>query len=323
MANESVNRKPESDKSVEAIDPETGEIVSLRDGDYLPTQFQPQAARIRDAKADAVIAFAKKVKDWPLLENATDQKLDELEELVTWWKANVSPRHGGDQVRRSAHLPLKDAEHLTGFKHQQISKCGKRLKDRQAYRAAIIGVAYHKAMMEVSDTTASKWTGDPESYTPEQYIEAARATMGGIDLDPASNALAQETVQAARWYSEADDGLSKPWTGRVFLNPPYNYPIVAQFIEKLCSECRSGNVTAAILLTNNNTDTKWWHAAARTAKASCPTLGRINFYKADGSETQPTNGQTFFYFGDDVDAFARQFSQFGLVMPWPEGWPLS
>ena len=79
-------------------------------------------------------------------------------------------------------------------------------------------------------------------------------------------------------------------------------------------DAKAGEVTAAILLTNNNTDTKWWHRSAKTATAICFTSGRINFYKADGTETQPTNGQTFFYFGDEVEAFLKAFGQFGLIM---------
>ena len=40
------------------------------------------------------------------------------------------------------------------------------------------------------------FSGNNEYYTPGQFIEAAREVMGEIDLDPASCALAQETVRA-------------------------------------------------------------------------------------------------------------------------------
>lgn len=59
-----------------------------------------------------------------------------------------------------------------------------------------------------------------EHYTPKAIVEAARYALGGIDLDPASCALAQETVQAACWYHPPADGLELPWEGRVFCNPP-------------------------------------------------------------------------------------------------------
>ncbi len=96
-------------------------------------------------------------------------------------------------------------------------------------------------------------------------------------------------------------------------SPPYSFPEIEHFIDKLCSEKDVGNVTGAILLTNNNTDTKWWHRASQLAQAVCFTAGRINFYKSDGSETQPTNGQTFFYFGPDVSSFTDSFSEHGQI----------
>jgi hypothetical protein len=56
--------------------------------------FKPEEAKDRDAKADAVIKFAKDVKDWPTLETAVDQKLEDQAEFVRWWKEKVSVRHG-------------------------------------------------------------------------------------------------------------------------------------------------------------------------------------------------------------------------------------
>ena len=215
---------------------------------------------------------------------------------------------------RAARMVCSDAEVLTGITHQQVSKWRRRLKEPEKYREMLFGAAYAKAMAETNNTTATKWTGDPESYTPEKYIEAVREVMGGIDLDPASNMHAQKTVKATDWYDEDENGLLQDWKGRVFLNPPYAYPTVGHFIDKLCAEFQAGNVTAAVLLTNNNTDTKWWHLAAGLSAGVCFTAGRINFYKEDGSTTQPTNGQTFFYFGNDVERFAVVFSGHGLLM---------
>jgi hypothetical protein len=84
----------------------------------------------------------------------------------------------------------------------------------------------------------------PEWYTPAEYVEAARLAMGGIDLDPASSRLANKIVKADAYFDEKSDGLSHPWHGRVFLNPPGG--IVGAFWEKLVAEYTSGRVTQAV-----------------------------------------------------------------------------
>ncbi len=59
-----------------------------------------------------------------------------------------------------------------------------------------------------------------EHYTPPSVVEAARQTMGGIDLDPASCATANRVVRATDYYNKSQDGLSREWHGRVLNNPP-------------------------------------------------------------------------------------------------------
>src|SRR6185295_15755530 len=79
-------------------------------------------------------------------------------------------------------------------------------------------------------------------------------------------------------------------------------------------EHQAGNVDSAILLTNNCTDTSWFHDAAAAANAICFTKGRIRFLNADGMTAgSPTQGQAFFYFGDKIGAFVKRFETIGFV----------
>lgn len=151
-----------------------------------------------------------------------------------------------------------------------------------------------------------------EWYTPSDYLEAAREVLGGFDLDPASCEHAQQRVKAARFYTKDDDGLTKKWIGRVWLNPPYSQPAATRFAEKLIAEFQAGNVTSAIVVQNASTDTGWFHALAKLG-AICLTRGRINFDREDGRSSQNRYGQAFFYFGKDEQRFEDVFSKFGLV----------
>jgi phage N-6-adenine-methyltransferase len=154
-------------------------------------------------------------------------------------------------------------------------------------------------------------TGDNEWYTPEIYIEAARRAMGEIDLDPASNPIAQETVGAAVFYTKDDSGLDKTWQGRVWMNPPYAAGLVDEFISKLCEHVQSGDVSQAVVLVNNATETRWFQEGVALASAVCFPRGRIRFISPDGEQGTPLQGQAFLYFGPDAAAFSDEFGEFG------------
>ena len=163
------------------------------------------------------------------------------------------------------------------------------------------------------NTHVSNNSGENEWYTPERFIEAARLTMGSIELDPASSERANKTVKAGVIYTIDDDGLKQDWKGNVWMNPPYAQPLMTQFSDKLVSELK--HINNAIVLVNNATETKWFQSMAKKANAICFPETRIKFIDKEGKESgAPLQGQTFLYFGSSVDRFEKNFSQFGFVM---------
>jgi hypothetical protein len=172
--------------------------------------------------------------------------------------------------------------------------------------------AYAEVTGEAKAVHVSQATGQPEWYTPAEYIEAARKVLGEIELDPASSTVAQKTVLAKLYYTADDDGLSKGWAGRVWLNPPYAADLVGKFVDKLCEHFLAGDVPAALLLVNNATETTWFQRAAKLASAIVFPKGRVKFLDENGEPGAPLQGQVVLYFGADTDGFLSAFGEFGF-----------
>lgn len=277
--------------------------------------FHPEEAKHKDAKTSAAIDYAKEIKDWPLLFTAVETKVEQQEEFVRWWAEKVRGRGqpGKNSPRSEEILSMPDAEKVTGISNQQVSKWARRLNDKEKYRDRLYGVAYREAMGgKISYRTDGK-TGEVEWYTPAEYIEAARLVMGGIDLDPASSDQAQITVKATAYFTAETDGLVHEWNGRIWMNPPYAQPLIRQFVEKLIVEATAGRVTEAIVLTHNSTDTYWFHRLEEITLRICFTKGRISFIRDDYEPASPTQGQAFFYLGEDDRKFNEVFKQYGFI----------
>jgi phage N-6-adenine-methyltransferase len=211
-----------------------------------------------------------------------------------------------DAPENKAHAQrLQDKEVTNGWdaaEPSELTTHERKKKDSDATPAAT-PVTNHRAL----------GTGDNIWNTPPDYITLVRNVLGEIDLDPATNAVAQEWIKARKFYTEQDDGLTKDWTGRVWLNPPYSQPDIHRFVEKLVAEVSSGRVTEAVLLTHNYTDTRWFHLAESKAALICFTRGRIAFTDIDGAKASPTQGQALFYYGTREELFTAQFQQVGFI----------
>jgi len=156
------------------------------------------------------------------------------------------------------------------------------------------------------------YDGD-EWYTTAEYVEAARAVMGEIDLDPASCAAAQEVVRAVLYYDKQDDGLhlQSEWSGRVWLNPPYSNP--SPFTDRAIEMYQAGKIDQCIILVNNATETRWFQRLLASYPA-CFLDRRISFWHPGRSADGPRQAQVVFYLGQEWDRFVERFHSLGTIV---------
>lgn len=149
-----------------------------------------------------------------------------------------------------------------------------------------------------------------EHNTPKFLIDAARAIMGGIDLDPMSNAIANRTIKAHQIYTKQDDGLQYKWLGHIWLNPPFSLADPA--VEKLIASYESGDIFEAILLIKSAPDTK--RHQSLYPYPFCDLNGRLKF-EAEGNKQSAPFATVLFYLGPNFPRFRQIMSDYGRVHP--------
>jgi len=155
-------------------------------------------------------------------------------------------------------------------------------------------------------------SGSDEYYTPAAIIEAARNTLGGIDLDPASSEIANGCVRAKTFFKESDDALNRNWFGAVWMNHPFGRKTNKPWIKKLMAEWQSGRVAEAICITFASTSEEWFRPLL--AFPQCYIHGRTNYLLPNGKVKKgATKGSVVTYLGKHPDKFASCFKQFGTV----------
>ena len=114
--------------------------------------------------------------------------------------------------------------------------------------------------------------GNDEWLTPPDIIKA----LGEFDVDPCSP-INRPWDTAKIHYNKNDDGLAKPWEGRVWCNPPYGRETF-KWIDKLATH---NNGVALIFA---RTETIGFHEQVwQRADAIFFFKGRLKFHYVDGT----------------------------------------
>lgn len=67
-----------------------------------------------------------------------------------------------------------------------------------------------------------------------------------------------ENAKCEQFFTPEIDGLSQPWKGRVWCNPPYGREI-GQWVRRAHLAVASGGAEVVVMLLPARTDTRWFH----------------------------------------------------------------
>ena len=295
---------------------QTGAIQTLQDAKATASQLK----QAHDFKRVAA-ALGKSI---PEINDFARRTIIQKQELGSWYESLPDERGKRNDLTLSERsdevLNKAKAQEETGISRDSFNKfvnmayCPEEVLDKYHDKANAEGSILKEDVIERAGKVVRKG-GKPEEcdsydgnrwYTPTEAVDAARQVLGTIDLDPASDAAANEHVGAEKIFTVEDNGLEQDWHGNVWLNPPYSYPHVEQFCDKATKEYQEGRIEQCIVLVNNCTDAKWFMRLAENFPMAF-SKGRFKFWNP-GHDCQARQGQALFYMGPDKNKFFNAFA---------------
>lgn len=138
-----------------------------------------------------------------------------------------------------------------------------------------------------SATTKDEW------LTPLELIRQ----LGEFDLDPCAP-VNRPWDTAKRHYTIDDDGFTKPWAGRIWLNPPYGRETF-KWLDRLADH------GSGIALIFARTDTKGFHKTVwERAHAVFFFKGRLKFHHVTGEKAGTANAPSVLVSYSPADTLA-------------------
>jgi hypothetical protein len=170
-----------------------------------------------------------------------------------------------------------------------------------------------------------------EWLTPRSLLDTIEAKLGRlITTDPCASPVT--TIGWKHNWTAADDGLSKPWPGVVFCNPPFSDK--EAWLAKAVSEYETGEADLVFVVTPDSTDTiSWWHKHIsgtadyvwfKESRLSYETVtydyvwfngDRVDYFN-HGTETMgsPTFGTAISIYGEPGDDLLEWFAEEGHLV---------
>lgn len=120
-----------------------------------------------------------------------------------------------------------------------------------------------------------------EWETPQDLFDALHAEFH-FTLDTCATA---ENAKCAQFFDRRRDGLSRPWTGVCFCNPPFGRA-VGRWVRKAYESARAG--ATVVMLIPARTDTRYWHSYVAKSAEVRFLKGRVRFGGAKAGAPFPS-----------------------------------
>jgi len=127
-----------------------------------------------------------------------------------------------------------------------------------------------------SNVTAALFTSATDEWgTPQEFFDVLDAEFH-FTLDPCAT---PSSAKCDRYFTKKVDGLAQPWSGRVFMNPPYGR-VIGAWLRKAWQESQQG--ATIVCLIPARTDPVYWHDYVMRAAEVRFVRGRLRFDDQDG-----------------------------------------